>query len=134
MPRGGARSLVLWSWIVLALLAAHDVTHMVDDGLGTRLGQLAFVALPQWLVLAIVMAIILRGDRAQSRTSAQLLGISVTVGFAVIHLLPFSPAAFWQLQPSVVSWVLAWVSAAAALLLAVLAWPQQSAGHRTSAG
>jgi hypothetical protein len=100
MPRGGARSLVLWSWTVLALLAAHDVTHIVDDGLETRLRQLAFVALPQWLVLAIVMAIILRGDRAQSQTSAQLLGISVTVGFAVIHLLPFSPAAFWQLQPS----------------------------------
>ena len=131
MSRGGARSLVLWSWTVLALLAAHDVTHIVDDGLETRLGQLAFVALPQWLVLAIVMAIIVRGDRPQSQTAAQLLGISVTVGFAVIHLLPFSPAAFWELQPSVVSWVLAWVSAAAALLLAVLAWPQQRAGNKT---
>jgi hypothetical protein len=121
MPRGGARPLVLWSWIVLALLAAHDVTHVVDDGLDTSLGQLAYVALPQWLALGIVMAIVLRGDPAQSRTAALVLGIGVAVGFAVIHLLPLSPAAFWELQPSVVSWVLAWLSAAAGLVLAALA-------------
>jgi hypothetical protein len=121
MPRGGARPLVLWSWIVLALLAAHDVTPVVDDGLDTSLGQLAYVALPQWLALGIVMAIVLRGDPAQSRTAALVLGIGVAVGFAVIHLLPLSPAAFWELQPSVVSWVLAWLSAAAGLVLAALA-------------
>jgi hypothetical protein len=121
MPRGGARPLVLWSWIVLALLAAHDVTHVVDDGLDTSLGQLAYVALPQWLALGIVMAIVLRGDPAQSRTAALVLGIGVAVGFAVIHLLPLSPAAFWELQPSVVSWVLAWLSAAAGPVLAALA-------------
>jgi hypothetical protein len=134
MPRGGARPLVLWSWVVLALLAAHDVTHMLDDGLQTPLGQLAFVALPQWLVLAAVMAIILRGDRARSQAAALLLGISVTVGFAVIHLLPFSPAAFWDLQPSVASWMLAWASAAAGLLLAALAWPRQRAAHEAQGG
>ena len=132
MPRGGARSFFLWSSIVLALLAAHDFTHLVDDGLETRLDQLAVVALPQWLVLAIVMAIIVRGDRAQSQTAALLLGISVTVGFLVVHLLPFSPAAYRDLQPSVVSWVLAWVPAIAGLLLAVLAWPRQRAAPGVS--
>lgn len=125
MPRHGARSLVVWSWILLALVAAHDVTHMLDDGLETGLGQLALVALPQWLVLAVVMAIVLRGDWAHSRTAALLLGTSVAVGFGVVHLLPFSLAAFWDLQPSVVSWVLAWASVAAGVLLAVLAWPRE---------
>ena len=123
MPRHGSRSLALWSWAVLALLAAHDVTHVLDDGLETPLGQLALVAVPQWLALAVVMAVILRGDRARSRTATLLLGMSVAVGFAVIHLLPFSPAAFWQQQPSVVSWALAWVPAAVGLMLAALAWP-----------
>ena len=117
MPRHGSRSLAVWSWAVLALLAAHDVTHVLDDGLRTPLGQLALVALPQWLALAIVMAVVLRGDRARSRTATLLLGMSVAVGFAVIHLLPFSPAAFWDLQPSVVSWALVWVPAAAGLVL-----------------
>ena len=134
MPRGGARQFGPCSSTVLALLAAHDVTHILDDGLGMRLGQLAFVALPQWLVLAIVMAIILRGDHAQSQTAALLLGISVTVGFVVVHLLPSSPAAFWDLQPSVVSWVLAWVSAAVGLLLIALAWPHRRATHEAQAG
>ena len=131
MPRGGARLLVLCSATLVALLAAHDVTHVLDDGLDTRLDQLAVVALPQWLVLAIVMAIIVRGDRATSQTSALLLGISVTVGFAVVHLLPLTPAAFWDLQPSVVSWALAWVCAAGGLLLTVLAWPQRRQVRRT---
>ena len=121
MPRGGARSLVLWSWMLLALVAAHDVTHMADDGLETELGQLAAVAIPQWLVLAVLMAIVLRGDPAQGRTAALLLGGTVAVGFGVVHLLPFSPAAFWELQPSVVSWALAWAAIAAGFLLAVLA-------------
>ena len=100
MPRGGARSLVLWSWILLALVAAHDVTHIADDGLETELGQLAVVAIPQWLALIVLMGVVLRGGR----TAALLLGASVAVGFGVVHLLPLSPAAFWDLQPSVVSW------------------------------
>jgi hypothetical protein len=116
--------MVLWSWIVLALLAAHDVTHLLDEGLETPLGQLALVAIPQWLALAILMAIVLRGSRGRRQTAALLLGISVTLGFAVVHLLPFSAAAFWDLRPSGVSWVLAWASAAAGLLLVVLAWPR----------
>ena len=120
MPRGGARSLVLWSWVLLALVAAHDVTHVFDDGLETGLGQLALVAIPQWLLLAALMAVVLRGD-AQSRTAALLLGASVAVAFVVVHLLPVSPAAFWDLQPSVVSWALAWGSIAVGVVLAVLA-------------
>jgi hypothetical protein len=125
MPRHGSRSLAFWSWVVLALLAAHDVTHALDDGLDTGLGQLAVVAVPQWLILVAVMAVILRGDRARSRAAALLLGIAVTVGFAVVHLLPVLPAAYWELQPSVLSWVLAWAPAAVGLVLAALAWPQR---------
>jgi hypothetical protein len=116
--------MVLWSWIVLALLAAHDVTHLLDEGLETPLGQVALVAIPQWLALAVLMAIVLRGSRGPRQIAALLLGISVTVGFAVVHLLPFSAAAFWDLRPSVVSWVLAWAPAAAGLVLVVLAWPR----------
>jgi hypothetical protein len=123
MPRGSARSLVLWSWIVLALVALHDVTHVLDDGLETPLGQLAIVAIPQWVALAVVMAVVLRGDRAQSRKAALLLGATVVVGFALVHLLPGVPTAFWELQPSVISWVLAWLSIGAGLVLAMLARP-----------
>ena len=109
---------VAWSWVLLALVAAHDVTHLVDGGLETSPGQLAIVAIPQWLVLAAVMAIVLRGDPAQRRVAALVLGLSVAAGFGVVHLLPFSPAAFWDQQPSAVSWALAWASVAVGLLLA----------------
>ena len=117
MPR-----VVLWSWIVLALLAAHDVTHLADDGLDTSPSQLALVAIPQWLALAAIMAIVLRGRPDQSRIAALVLGLSVAVGFAVIHLLPLSAAAYWDLEPSVLSWALAWVPAVAGLALAARAW------------
>jgi len=121
MERGADRTLVLWSWIVLGLLAAHDVTHLADDGLDTSPGQLALVAVPQWLLLAAVMAIILRGDPSQSRIAALVLGLSVAVGFAAIHLLPVALAAYWDLEPSGISWVLAWLPTAAGLVLAVRA-------------
>jgi hypothetical protein len=120
---------VAGSWVLLALVAAHDVTHVLDDGLETSLGQLAIVAIPQWLVLAAVMAIVLRGDPGHSRAAALTLGISVAAGFAVIHFLPFSPAAFWDQQPSAVSWALAWAAVAAGILLAVVAWPQRVAAR-----
>ena len=109
---------VATSWILLVLVAAHDVTHLADDGLETSPGQLAIVAIPQWLVLAAVMAIVLRGDPVQSRAAALVLGLSVAAGFAVVHFLPFSPAAFWDQQPSVVSWALAWASVVVGLVLA----------------
>lgn len=128
MPRVGA--LALWSWIVLALLAAHDVTHLVDDGLDTSPGQLALVAVPQWLVLAAVMAIVLRGDPAQRRMAALVLGVSVAAGFAVVHLVPGPPTSFWDLEASPASWALAWAATAAGLLLAVLARRQPHAATR----
>jgi hypothetical protein len=121
MPRHGQRALVAWSCVVLVLLAAHDVTHLLDDGLDTRLGQLALVAVPQWLAVAVVMVVILRGSPTRSAIAALLLGIAVTVGFAVVHLLPLSAASFWELQPSVASWVLAWLPAASGVVLAALA-------------
>src|SRR5215207_8386024 len=113
MPRGDGRSLVLWSWIVLALLAAHDVTHVLDDGLETPPARFPLVAVPQWIALGIVIAVVVRGDRAQSQLAALLLGISVTVGVVVVHLLPITSAALWGVRPSVVSWVLVWASVAA---------------------
>ena len=125
MRRHASRSLAVWSWALLALLAAHDVTHALDEGLETRLSQLALVAVPQWLVLAIVMAVVLRGGPARSANAAFVLGVGVTVGFALVHLLPFSPAAYWELQPSVASWLLAWLPAAVGLMLAGLAWSQR---------
>ena len=118
----GGRSLVVLSWLVLVLLAAHDVTHLADGGLDTSAAQLALVAIPQWLALAAVMAIVLRGRPDQSRLAALVLGLSVAVGFAVIHLLPASPAAYWDLDPSALSWALALVPTAAGLLLAARAW------------
>lgn len=127
MPRHGSRSLALWSWFLLALLAAHDLTHALDDGLQTQLGELALVAIPQWLVLAIVMAVILRAGREQSTIAALSLGLGVGIGFVVVHLLPLSPAAFWELQPSFLSWLLAWLPAAAGLFVAALAWGQRRA-------
>ena len=123
MPRG----IVLWSWIVLALLAAHDVTHLADEGLDTSPGQLALVAIPQWIALGIVMWVLVR-DPVHRRTAALLLGASVVVGFAVIHLLPFSPAAFWDQQPSAVTWAIAWASIAVGVLLATLALGLSRAG------
>jgi hypothetical protein len=122
-----SRSLVAWSWVVVALLAAHDLTHLLDNGLDTGLGLLAAVAIPQWLFVAVAMAVIIRGDPAHSRLAALLLGISVAIGFAIVHLLPFSPAAYWDLHPSVISWILAWTPAAAGLALAALAWPPRRA-------
>jgi hypothetical protein len=119
--RRGRRSLVSVSWVTLALLAAHDVTHVLDDGLETPLGQLACVALPQWLFVAVAMTVIVRGDAIRARFAALLLGAGVAIGFTAVHLLPFSPAAFWDLSPSALSWVLAWVPAVAGFVLAALA-------------
>jgi hypothetical protein len=110
-----------WSWIVLALLAAHDLTHALDGGLDTSLGELAAVSIPQWLLLAAVMAIVLRGDPGHSRTAALVLGLTVAAGFVAVHLLPFSPAAYSDLQPSTISWALVWTPIAAGLVLAGLA-------------
>ena len=114
------------SSVVLALLAAHDVTHLADGGLETSPGQLALVAVPQWLVLGAVMAIVVRGRPDQRRLAALVLGVSVAVGFAVIHLLPVSAAAYWDLEPSDLSWVLAWVPTAAGLALTALAWSERT--------
>ena len=118
------RSVVLGAWVVLALLAAHDVTHLLDDGLETPLGLLASVAIPQWLFLAAAMAVVLRGDPARSRFAALLVGAAVALGFAAIHLLPFSPAGYWDLRPSGISWALAWLPAVAGLVLVGIAWPR----------
>ena len=124
MPRHVSRSLAVWPGVLLALLAAHDLTHALDDGLETRLSDLALVAVPQWLLLAVAMAVVLRGNRARS-AAALVLGMGVSIGFAVIHLLPFSLASYWELQPSVASWILAWLPAVIGVAVAALAWTQR---------
>jgi hypothetical protein len=124
MPRPASRSLVIWSGALLAMLAGHDLSHALDDGLETPLDQLALVAIPQWLALAVVMALIVLGDRARGAVAALLLGIGVTIGFIAIHVLPFSTASYWDLQPSVASWLLAWLPAALGVAVAALAWAQ----------
>jgi hypothetical protein len=133
MPRHASRSLVVWSGLLLAVLAAHDLSHALDDGLEMPLDQLAVVAVPQWLVLAGVMAVIVRGDRARGEVAALLLGLGVAVGFAVIHLLPFSTASYSDLEPSFWSWLIAWLAAVLGVAVAALAWSQlraSSARHQ----
>src|SRR4051794_41552034 len=90
--------LVVWTAVVLALLAGHDLTHALDGGLDTSLGALAAIAVPQWLLLAAAMWTIARADRTRSAGGALLVGVSVVVGFAAVHLVPFSPVAYWDLH------------------------------------
>ena len=130
MPRHASRSLVIWSGALLVVLAAHDLSHALDGGLETPLDQLALVAVPQWLLLAVVMAVIVRGDRARGASAALLLGLGVAIGFTVAHLLPFSTDSYWDLQPSLVSWLLALLPAALGLAVAALAWSQWRAAIR----
>jgi hypothetical protein len=123
-----SRPLAFACGVLLVLLAAHDVSHAVDDGLETKLGQLAIVATPQWIVLAIMLAVILRADRARGAVAALLLSTGVTAGFVVIHLLPFAPASYWDLHPSAISWLLAWAPPLVAIPVAVRAYGEWRAG------
>jgi hypothetical protein len=124
MPSVVRRPLVSWSAVVLTLLAAHDLSHALDRGLDTSVGALAVVAVPQWVVLVLVMGVIVRGDRRRSALAALMLSAGVVAGFAAAHLLPFSPAAYWDLRPSVVSWLLVWAPLLAGLVLAAIAGQQ----------
>jgi hypothetical protein len=120
-----ARPLVAWSFALMALLAAHDVSHAVDDGLRTSLGALALVAVPQWIVLGLVAAVIVRGTPDQSALAALVLGAGVVVGLTAVHLLPLSSAAYWDLEPSAASWLLAVVPLLVAVVVVALAWPRR---------
>jgi hypothetical protein len=124
MPRVIRRPLVSWSAVVLALLAAHDLSHVLDRGLDTSGGALAVVAVPQWVVLALMMGVIVRGDPRQSALAALVLGAGVVGGFAAAHLLPFSPAAYWDLDPSAASWLLVWAPLLAGATLTAIAGRQ----------
>jgi H+/Cl- antiporter ClcA len=55
----------------------------------------------------------------------------VTIGFTVAHLLPLSTDSYWDLQPSLVSWLFALLPAALGLAVAVLAWSQWRAAIRS---
>jgi hypothetical protein len=116
------RPIVLWSAIVLALLLAHDFSHALDHGLETSLVALAAIAVPQWAFLAFLMSVIVRGERLRAAGAALLLGAGMVLGFALVHLVPFSPASYWDLHPTTLSWVLVWLPLAAGAVLTTLAW------------
>jgi hypothetical protein len=124
MSRSVARPLAIWSAVLLVLLAGHDLTHALDGGLETKLGPLALIAVPQWLVLTVLMAVIVRAGQVRAAVAALLLGIGVTLGFLAIHLLPFSTASYWDLHPSAVSWLFAWAPPAVGVVVIALAWAQ----------
>jgi hypothetical protein len=117
-----ARSLVAWCSVLLVLLAAHDASHLIDDGLDTSVGQLAPISIPQWIVLAAIMTVIVRGDRARGGLAALMLGAGTTLGCAVAHLLPFALYSYWDRDPSTASWLLAWVPTALGAVIAARAW------------
>ena len=119
---------------MLALLAGHDLTHALDGGLDTSLGALAAIAAPQWLLLAAAMWTIARGDRTRAAGAALVVGATVVIGFAAVHLVPFSPVAYWDLHPSTVSWVLVFAPLAAGLVLTTLAWREWRARPWAAAG
>ena len=48
----------------------------------------------------------------------------MVLGFTAVHLLPFSPAAYWDLHPTVLSWLLVAAPPAAGAALAALSWQQ----------
>src|SRR3954451_9679262 len=128
---GAARTeLVVWTAVVLALLAGHDLTHALDGGLDTSLGALAAIAVPQWLLLAAAMWTIARADRTRAAGAALIVGATVVVGFAAVHLVPFSPVAYWDLHPTTVSWVLVFAPLIAGLVLTTLAWRKWRAIRR----
>ena len=74
--------LALWSWVVLGLLAAHDLTHLLDDGLGHVARPARARRDPAVDRLGVVMAIVLRGDETHRPMAALALGVSVVLGFA----------------------------------------------------
>src|SRR3954464_5960250 len=119
-----SRPLVVWSGVLLVLLAAHDLSHLLDSGLDTKASQLALIAVPQWIVLGIVMTIIVRGEPRVSAIAGFLLGAGAAVGFALVHLAPFAPADYWGLSPTTVSWALAWIPTGVGVLVAWLAWSE----------
>ena len=129
-----SRRLAVSSLALLALLAGHDASHVLDDGLDTKPGALALVAVPQWIVLAVVAAVILRAERARGALAALLLGAGTTVGFVAIHLLPFAPASYSDLDPSPVSWLLVWAPALFGLIVSALAWVEWRSAARETPG
>jgi hypothetical protein len=119
-----SRQLVAWCAVLLVLLAAHDASHLIDDGLDTSLGQLAPVSIPQWIVLAITMTVIVRADRARGALAALALGAGTAVGFVFIHLLPFSAYPYWDHDPSAASWALAVIPTLVGAVVAARAWTE----------
>ena len=124
MHRSVSRRLTVAVAVLLALLAAHDLTHALDDGLETSLSGLALVAIPQWLVLGAVLVIVVRAERARGALLALVLGVGVTVGFVAVHILPFAPAPFQDLEPSSLSWLFLVLPAAGGMIVSALAWSE----------
>ena len=120
--------------VLLGLLAAHDLTHAFDDGLETSLGGLALVAIPQWIVLAVVLVLILRSERVRGAQLSLALGLGATVGFATVHLLPFAPAPYQDLDPSPLSWLFLVLPTVLGVVVSALAWAEWRALRGRSPG
>lgn len=113
---------------LLALLAGHDLSHAFDDGLDTSASGLLLVAVPQWLVLAVVLVVVVRGGRLRGAQMALALGIGAVVGFTAVHVLPFAPAPYQDLDPSRISWALLWLPTVVGAVVAVFAVRDLTAG------
>ena len=127
MPPAVSRRLVVAVSLLLAGLAAHDLSHAFDAGLDTRLSGLALVAVPQWIVLGVVLAVVLRGGRLRGAQMALALGAGATIGFTAVHLLPFAPAPYQDLDPSALSWLFLVLPTLLAVVVSALALAELSA-------
>ena len=123
--------------IVVALIAAHDIDHVVEEDRLVELPTLFWVFLPfQYAVLIGGIALVLRRDAPAPDFVAALSAVTI-VGFAGIHLVPGSIGPYADYDPSWVSWTLVFVPIAAALACLVAALRLRAAvgggGERTSA-
>jgi hypothetical protein len=106
------------------LLAVADVLHAIDHTRqGRTLGFEVYAAgVAGWIALAVLLVLVARGHRLAA-PFAVAVGLSVAVGFVLVHVAPhwsaFSdPYSAWD--PDAVSWVLVVVPVLAGLWLAVV--------------
>src|SRR3954454_12528905 len=107
------------------LLAVLDVVHALDHPRqGRDLAREVYVAgVAGWIALALLLALIARGHRLAA-PYAELVGISVAVGFLAVHVAPhwssFSDP-YSRFEPDALSWALVALPVLAAVNLVVQA-------------
>src|SRR5215216_7784532 len=100
----------LWSLLIattvayVALVAAHDLDHIVNEGNLYDLPAFFWVLLPfQYAVILGVAALVIRRDR-RGPLLAGVLGLLAAVLFVVLHAVPFGPAAYSDTDAGFVDW------------------------------